>query len=78
MFNSPNRLIEEFKHDIAKQTEQAEKTYQTHQTANTDSVLGSAFSLLDISAQNNDYEEENFANEHRFQQKKIKKKGRRL
>ena len=85
LFNNPNRHIEEDRRgiisDIPKQTEKVEKAYQIHQqrqTTNTNSILGATLNLLDIPIQGNDYEEENFANRHKFQQKKAKKKGRRL
>ena len=75
-FNNPNRQTEESKRDIfinlPKQTE------QIYQTANSDSSLGSAFSLLDMPASGNDYDEENFIREHEHQKKKVKKKGRSL
>jgi hypothetical protein len=76
LFNNPNKQVEQPMYNIINDIpKQAEKTYQT---TNADSTLGTAFSLLDIPLQNNDYEEENFAREHKFQAKKIKKKGRRL
>ena len=73
LFNNPNRQIEESKHniigDMAKQTEQA------YQNPISNSSLYSSFGL-GVTPSGNDYEEENFAREHR--KKKIQKRGRRL
>ena len=74
LFNNPDRKQDEpirnIFNGVPKQME------QTHQTATSDSSLGSAFGFLDMSASGNDYEEENFTREHR--KKKAKKKGRSL
>ena len=76
LFNNPDKQTELPKHNIFNNV--PKQTEQTYQTANSDSSLGSAFGLLNVSSFGNDYEEENFVREHERQKKKAKKKGRRL
>jgi UDP-N-acetylglucosamine pyrophosphorylase len=76
LFNNPVRQADESKHNII--TNIFKQTEHIYQTANSDSSLGSAFGLLDMSASGNDYEEENFVHEYERRKKKAKKQGRRL
>jgi len=76
LFNNSGKQAESLKHNIFNDT--PEQTQQRLENTNFDSAIGSAFNLLDIPAQGNDCEEENFVREHERKEKKVKKKGRRL
>ena len=84
LFNNQNsQIVSEIPKQIEKveQTDRTEKAHQIHQqyqTTNTNSILSAALNLLDIPTQSSDYEEENFANRHKFQAKKAKKRGCRM
>jgi len=75
-FNNLDKQAGESKQNII--TNISKQMEQTYQTANSDSSLGSAFSLLDMPLSGNDCEEENFVREHEHRRKKAKKKGRSL